>query len=295
MVVQWLSWIPHLWGQLVCSDTLHKEGFIGRLPDEIIIDILSRLPTNCVLECRKVCKKWLALTSIPYFASKRTAKQDDVFVFYHPLTMESRVLHVHQKANCFQYNILTIGHKLWRKLDLVSYRPKCFATPTIVKRDLYWMVKHTYDNEYNVPPCNNSIMRFNIGTEQFCSKPHPGKECHSRPMHEKMRLLKMGVKLCFGYLDARLIDIWQLEDVKNWLWVKTYKVNLDWDVNCYPFVFSVIDPYYLHFEVKLLKIQNSELLMDWYSRGLFAYHLDLGTIRKIDKARIKRPGWLQCN
>ncbi|KAL7205503.1 hypothetical protein ACSBR2_018442 [Camellia fascicularis] len=122
-----------------------------------------------------------------------------------------------------------------------------------------------------------------------------GKECHSRPMHEKMRLLKMGVKLCFGYLDARLIDIWQLEDVKNWLWVKTYKVNLDWDVNCYPFVFSVIDPYYLNFEVKLLKIQNSELLMDWYSRGLFAYHLDLGTIRKIDKARMKRPGWLQCN
>ncbi|GMP39815.1 hypothetical protein CsSME_00010505 [Camellia sinensis var. sinensis] len=104
MVVQWLSWIPHLWGQLVCSDTLHKEGFIGLLPDEIIIDILSRLPTNCVLECRKVCKKWLALTSIPYFASKRAAKRDALCEFYHPLTMESRVLHVHQKANCF-FNI----------------------------------------------------------------------------------------------------------------------------------------------------------------------------------------------
>ncbi|PSS28887.1 F-box protein like [Actinidia chinensis var. chinensis] len=52
---------------LICTTTNHNNGFVRLLPEEIIIDILSRLPADCVLKCRRVCKEWLALTSTPYF------------------------------------------------------------------------------------------------------------------------------------------------------------------------------------------------------------------------------------
>ncbi|GFY89113.1 hypothetical protein Acr_06g0010530 [Actinidia rufa] len=47
--------------------TTQNNGFVGPLPEEIIIDILSRLPADCVRKCQRVCKKWSALTSTTYF------------------------------------------------------------------------------------------------------------------------------------------------------------------------------------------------------------------------------------
>ena len=67
MFLQCLKWIPHLCHQLVWLVAIHKKGFVKPLPDDIIIDILSRLLAECVLECRKVCRVWLALTSMPHF------------------------------------------------------------------------------------------------------------------------------------------------------------------------------------------------------------------------------------
>ena len=63
MVLQCLMWIPHFWDMLICTMTTHNNGFFRPLPREIIIDILSRLPADCVLKCRRVSKEWLALTS----------------------------------------------------------------------------------------------------------------------------------------------------------------------------------------------------------------------------------------
>lgn len=76
MVLQCLTWFPHLWSQLVCPVSIHKKGFVRPFPEDIIIDILSRLPADDIFECRKVCKQWLELTSTPFFAElhcKRSA------------------------------------------------------------------------------------------------------------------------------------------------------------------------------------------------------------------------------
>ncbi|KAM7478532.1 hypothetical protein LguiA_026745 [Lonicera macranthoides] len=68
MLLHCLTWIPHLWGQLFGLFVLFKNGVVRHLPDDIIVNILSRLPADCVLESRRVCKKWQALTSSPKFA-----------------------------------------------------------------------------------------------------------------------------------------------------------------------------------------------------------------------------------
>lgn len=111
------------------------------------------------------------------------------------------------------------------------------------------------------------IMMFNMDTEGFSSMPHPGKECHSRRIHEKMHLLEMKGKLCFGYMIGRLIDIWVLEDYENWFWVKEYKVDLNWDMRLYPFEFTRFFSDEFNSKVILLSIQNDELILGWFSRG----------------------------
>ena len=68
---------------------------------------------------------------------------------------------------------------------------------------LHWTVEHKYENEDDIPPCTGSVMIFNMDIEDFRSMPHPGKECHSRKIHEKMRLLEMNRKLSFCFIYAR--------------------------------------------------------------------------------------------
>lgn len=63
MVLQYLTCIRRVWGKLV-----DKKDDAIPLPDEVIVNILSRLPADGVLKCRRVCRCWRNLTSTRYFA-----------------------------------------------------------------------------------------------------------------------------------------------------------------------------------------------------------------------------------
>lgn len=64
-----LSWIPALWNKLA---VLGLGEILGRpyrhIPDEVLLQILSKLPAKSVLRCRCVCRRWKALTSTQEFA-----------------------------------------------------------------------------------------------------------------------------------------------------------------------------------------------------------------------------------
>lgn len=141
-------------------------------------------------------------------------------LFFHPLRKDYNylLLFVNQLVNHFEYSILSLGGKLYKKLDTLSYLPRRSVAPTILKRSLHWMVESRFVNEHRILCCRKTIMMFNMDTESFSSMPRPGKECHSRRIHEKMNLLEMKGKLSFGYMIGRLIDIWVLEDYENWFW-----------------------------------------------------------------------------
>ncbi|KAK3017010.1 hypothetical protein RJ639_006576 [Escallonia herrerae] len=49
---------------------------VSPLPDDVIIEILTRLPADFVLECRVVCTKWRKLISSPYFAEEHLKRVD---------------------------------------------------------------------------------------------------------------------------------------------------------------------------------------------------------------------------
>ncbi|KAM7481748.1 hypothetical protein LguiB_006331 [Lonicera macranthoides] len=86
MVLKCLTWIPAMCGQLACPFTkfIEKEP-VSSLPDNVTVEILSRLPADCVLEYRRVCRKWRELTSSPYFAElhiKRATTTSPSLFFY---------------------------------------------------------------------------------------------------------------------------------------------------------------------------------------------------------------------
>ncbi|KAJ4831490.1 hypothetical protein Tsubulata_004721 [Turnera subulata] len=67
MTVDKRSLIPYLWKKLAGVFDKNKKTDFDSLPDEIIIDILSRLPADFIFECRRVCKRWQALTRTTFF------------------------------------------------------------------------------------------------------------------------------------------------------------------------------------------------------------------------------------
>ncbi|KAL3501548.1 hypothetical protein ACH5RR_035997 [Cinchona calisaya] len=64
-------WISSLWNQLAVSIiralTPKISTIIPPLPDDILVEILSKLPAKSVLVCRCVCRSWKDLTSTPEF------------------------------------------------------------------------------------------------------------------------------------------------------------------------------------------------------------------------------------
>ncbi|VFQ65177.1 unnamed protein product [Cuscuta campestris] len=51
------------------EDKGEEEEIVVPLPDDILIDVLSRLPARAILRCRAVCRRWRSLTSSVHFVT----------------------------------------------------------------------------------------------------------------------------------------------------------------------------------------------------------------------------------
>ncbi|KAI8531802.1 hypothetical protein RHMOL_Rhmol11G0164200 [Rhododendron molle] len=350
------------------------------LPEDILIDILSRLPGDYVLECRRVCKQWLALTSTPNFVElhlKRATpvlfvpRSFDMFIFdelakanqmikkmsaklmhlesphtphlygscngllvfretfsrklyfvwnpltgervtvrppvhesevygffFHPLTKDYRLLFMYPEGMDFKYFIYSLGGQLRRKLDNFPYEPSAFATT--LNGALHWMV-HPFRINDNDDICSNSIMIFNMDSEEFCSKPHPGEGCFSLEPHWDMCIFEMKGKLAlYMLLDGLDVQVWVLEDYEKWIWETRYLVRLHLDVEHnhldvehYPFRNMFCDNGKSS-SLSFLDIQNDELLFGWDLGGLFRCNLREKTVKQIYGAGIKQRCQESC-
>ncbi|KAF7127104.1 hypothetical protein RHSIM_Rhsim11G0103900 [Rhododendron simsii] len=262
MVLECLTWIPCLWDKLICSLNISKDGFaVQDLPREILVDILSRLPGDCVLECRRD---------------------------YRLLFVHHRLLFHLMEGVPFEYFLYSLGGKFWKKLNDFPYRPNALTPPTILNGVLHWIVNPYWVYEDVIPPCSNSIMMFNMDTEEFRSMPHPGSECPIRKEHKRVCIFEMKGKLAFCHPYSSLVYVSVLEDYEKWIWVNRYSVNLYLDVERYPFVITHFSPSYRNTLITIVDIQNDELLFDWGSRGVFRYNMHQKTVKQINGVGMKK-------
>ncbi|KAF7128156.1 hypothetical protein RHSIM_Rhsim11G0104100 [Rhododendron simsii] len=158
----------------------------------------------------------------------------------------------------FKFFIYSLGGQLWRKLDNFSYEPGALATT--LDGALHWMV-HPFrinDND-DIPFYSTFVMIFNMDTQEFCSKPHPGKGCLSLIEHRDMFIFEMKEKLALDLqLDDLCVDVWVLEDYEKWIWGKRHSVRPHLDVERYPRNFDYGNSY-----ISLVDIQDDQLLFGW--------------------------------
>lgn len=92
-MVYCLSWLRCFWSDLHCPNNLPEEKMfdILSLPDDIMVDILSRLPIETIVACREVCWRWHSLTSTRQFSEihSRRVGASSVLFFQYELPHES--------------------------------------------------------------------------------------------------------------------------------------------------------------------------------------------------------------
>uniref|UniRef100_A0A5B6YUS3 F-box domain-containing protein n=1 Tax=Davidia involucrata TaxID=16924 RepID=A0A5B6YUS3_DAVIN len=207
-------------------------------------------------------------------------------IFFHPLAREYRVIWLGTRSSSVKFKILSLGaQSSWRQLPDFSYMPRIGVPPVILNEALHWMVEIYYaqDATTHFPPCPQSIVIFDIRKEEFHVMPHPGDHegsiCEIK--HNQMHLLEIEgrLSLCEFSLCAQVIDIWILEDYAKWFWIRRHTISLELDLKRYPFSYD----FRQNCLVRVLGILNGELLLHWKDRGLFAYHLQHGTVRKFER------------
>ncbi|VFQ80308.1 unnamed protein product [Cuscuta campestris] len=113
MVIQrttaWVS--SHLLCFLVCPN----KGFgFGPFPDDILINILSRLPADAVLRCRKVCRHWRSLTSSTDFIALQNQRAPSVLLVHQHQSSDA----IYMRSRYYVYDAPA------KKLRRISFKSK---------------------------------------------------------------------------------------------------------------------------------------------------------------------------
>uniref|UniRef100_M1BIX6 F-box associated domain-containing protein n=1 Tax=Solanum tuberosum TaxID=4113 RepID=M1BIX6_SOLTU len=159
----------------------------------------------------------------------------------------------------------------------------------MVKIDaIYWMVdeKHPANDGDNPPVtcCGVYVIVFDIKKENFHVVSHPVERCDSQILKEKYarkHILETEGLVSFCAITCHVEDIvnmkfWDLEDQYYWS-QRSETIILDgMGVRRFPFTDS------MHFNVKVVGTLNGELIISWLWRVVFAYHLWLRTVRKLE-------------
>ncbi|CAI9103596.1 OLC1v1002111C1 [Oldenlandia corymbosa var. corymbosa] len=206
--------------------------------------------------------------------------------FYHSSRNEFKVLYATGvPGNSFCYYIYTLGTNNWRMINPppFPYAPVIVAPwdPAVCNGFLHWMAGWLFADFSPDPPHACGILVFEMNSEEFSVRPHPGhKECSDKVNHWTMSLLVNDEQhLVFCNLEGQmgLIDIWMLEDHASWFWVRKWKLNLcTFDLPVRPLVVYI----------KPLLIHNGVLWLDCWERGLLLHNLERNNVR-----RVRGPPW----
>ncbi|KNA07385.1 hypothetical protein SOVF_172310 [Spinacia oleracea] len=195
--------------------------------------------------------------------------------FFHQLERDYKLLvyrfdKINQTCHYYMYGFNT---KDKRKLGSFPYYPLLFNNHAVlVCGALFWLVAGLKTKE-----CSKSIMMFDLKSENIHVMPHLGPTCtHSFylenwKLHYQMVLLEIDGRLSLSNVCKETVEVWILEDLANWMWVKKYVVNLD-----IPF-----DHDACRHSHPVVLFQSGNLLLNWPARGPFWCNLSLNYLCKI--------------
>ncbi|KAK6915557.1 F-box domain [Dillenia turbinata] len=105
--------------------------------------------------------------------------------FFHELTEDYRVLCVYKEENYFQYMMLSLRTRCWRKISGFTSHPYLPIAPIHADGALYWLVARNVSCGTEVN-CDEMIMLYDIDKDEFCTKNHPHHEPCGSAWHSFM-------------------------------------------------------------------------------------------------------------
>ncbi|XP_016498199.2 F-box protein At3g07870-like [Nicotiana tabacum] len=217
-------------------------------------------------------------------------------LYFCPYTRQFRLLYAQVRGSCCQYFVYIFRKWTWRKIRSSSSFNFLSSgdTPAVVSGALHWIMDHDLEKK-DIPPCANGIMVFRMDKEELSTIPHPGSMCNSKRRHRTMTLLVKDDSLCFCNLliSNYVVDIWILKVYEMRIWIKRYNIDLC-DERIFPFSLYFMEISSLTSDIcgriKLLNIQEGELLLHLLGQGLFLYNLDHRTVKRIELPP-RQSGW----
>ncbi|RAL52326.1 hypothetical protein DM860_016175 [Cuscuta australis] len=97
MLVECIAWVLASL-HLLCSLRSKNKGLV-HFPDDILIDVLSRLPADAIQQCRRVCRHWRTLTSSTYFNMLQSQRASSALVQVDMATLERSISKYEKEAH----------------------------------------------------------------------------------------------------------------------------------------------------------------------------------------------------
>ncbi|KAK8591936.1 hypothetical protein V6N13_062530 [Hibiscus sabdariffa] len=180
------------------------------LPNEIIVDILSRLPITSLVQFKFVCKGWRALAQDPLLAadmqrSCTTLAANPCLILHCDLPIRNHLYFVDLSPhNQDRDKVFTLGTSAWRSLGKIPCQLVRRPSEALVSGRLHWVSR---PRRYY--PARR-IMSFDIGDEEFREVPKPDSGGLNRC---NFHLCVLGGCLAAGvYGNYGKVEIWVMKD-----------------------------------------------------------------------------------
>ncbi|OEL12803.1 hypothetical protein BAE44_0026175, partial [Dichanthelium oligosanthes] len=218
------------------------------LPEDVIFDVLARLPVKTLCRFRCVCKGWHALISDPAFAAAQRSRAAPLVAghrFGRAVSGEYKVV------RCSRYRCLTrhdrrpleittvgaSGEPTWRRLPAQpAFTCSCHGCTAAVNGVLHFLTGHPF-----APTCRSHVARLDLESEQW--KPKIEAPATEWPKEEDRWETTIGelkgtlsmVETIRSHLDGTYANVWLLVDPKKSIWVKEYTIHM-------PRTVSLVEP-----------------------------------------------------
>ncbi|VFQ99489.1 unnamed protein product [Cuscuta campestris] len=268
MVIQWVS-------HLFRFRPSRNRGF-GLFPDDILVDILSRLPADAVLRCRRVCRHWRTLTSSADFVALQNQRAPSV------LLLQGRRLGLLAKTDYFVYDALA---KELRKIPFKSRlgfegRGKTMENETISLRGACGPLLHLKASGYYNWTRGVHNFAFNLITRQLGAlKMRKGDFVCGLFFNE--------ARSEYNYLSFRFLG-----DKSGRFYVYSLDSRTDVEIACSPFLFgrcSNQSPVVANRAVFLM-VERTERDVNRCMHAILVFEMDSGKFYNMPHPQFECPG-----
>ncbi|KAL9995327.1 putative F-box domain-containing protein [Helianthus debilis subsp. tardiflorus] len=131
------------------------EGCV--LPENLIFEVLSRLPVKTIARCKCVCKKWRDLVSDTYFVHLHLSRSPPCLMFHLYLPIVNPILELVEVEHEADYHRLTVNHVKTLNLHLCAFNARYRIIQVGSVNGLICLC-HTFDATYVINPVLEEYM-----------------------------------------------------------------------------------------------------------------------------------------